>query len=72
MAETLVVLWVFFTTPWQFGHVPMTVGWASMAVFHDAESCENALENTARRAECRPAGAEEPRPLAEIIRGQET
>lgn len=39
----LFVLWLYFSSPWTWGPIPMSPGWASMAVFDDKETCATAL-----------------------------
>ncbi len=40
----LFVLWLYFSAPWTWGPVPMSPGWASVAVFQDQETCMTALK----------------------------
>lgn len=64
--ETLFVLWLYFAAPWSFHGVPMTPGWASVAVLN-AEVCHLARLTAARGrpALClRPRVFSLPQPLA--------
>lgn len=65
METTLFVLWLFFSAPWAFHGLPMGPGWASVAVL-DKTACQEALLNAARPAQCVPAGASDPEPLAQF------
>lgn len=62
----LMVLWLFFSTPWAWGPIPMTPGWAAVAVLN-AEGCQEALERAVSPAVCLGPG-QEPRPLAGVRR----
>lgn len=44
----LFVLWLYFSTPWMWGPIPMTPGWASVAVFEEMETCVTALNAAAK------------------------
>jgi hypothetical protein len=39
----LFVLWLYYGGSWMWGPIPMSPGWASMAVFYDKETCMTAL-----------------------------
>lgn len=39
----LFVLWLYYGRPWMWGPIPMSPGWASIAVFDDKETCVTAL-----------------------------
>lgn len=69
METPLFVLWLFFPAPWAFHGLPMSPGWASVAV-QDEAACQRALLNlaTARPARCVGAGATDPEPLAQLRR----
>lgn len=69
MQTTLFVLWLFFPTPWAFHGLPMSSGWASVAVLDEA-ACQRALLtlNNARPARCVRASAGDPAPLAQLQR----
>jgi len=63
----LFVLWLLYSTPWAIGPVPMTPGWAGVALL-DQEACLVALERSPRTGACLPGGAPEPGPLARVER----
>lgn len=67
MTTTLMVLWLYFAQPWSWGPLPMTAGWASVAVL-DESACAEALTRAGSPAACLPAGSEDPWPLAQILR----
>ena len=62
----LVVLWLYFAQPWSWGPIPMTPGWASVAVL-DPEACAEALTRTIQPAVCASPGVEL-EPLAQTRR----
>lgn len=39
----LFVLWLYYGGAWMWGPVPMSPGWASIALFDDEETCMTAL-----------------------------
>ena len=61
------VLWLYFATTWSWGTIPMSPGWASMAVL-DPPACHEALERTKQIAVCLEPG-KVPGPLAFHSRG---
>lgn len=38
------VLWLHYSAPWMWGPIPMSPGWASVAVFKDVKTCITALK----------------------------
>lgn len=67
MTATLMVLWLYFSQPWMWGPIPMTPGWAAVAVL-DKEACLEAISRANSPAICLPPNAEDPELLAQTIR----
>lgn len=62
----ILVLWLYFATPWNWNGLPMSSGWASTAVL-DPPACHEALERVRQVAVCLEPGAT-PGPLARVAR----
>ncbi len=47
-----VVLWLFFSLPWNLGPIPMSPGWYSAFVYFSMRECREALPHMNRIAVC--------------------
>jgi hypothetical protein len=64
----LVVLWVFFSVPWQFGPIPMSSGWYSAFVYQDMHECQAALGRIPRTALCLNVNELPDEQLSQVVR----